>query len=194
MSRSMKVGLCCVLGAIFALVSAYVVLEDLLYGDPVQPLYCGTLVLGIILLILGIGTHVNGKKADAAASAEKEKRQEDLDERYRQMIAAEEAELERLENSDNIACTYRLTHCVAPAVQDAILFSYEGEKVFFAGDDDHDDVVWIMNKVEGRLGRLPKEAAALYLEKGAAGVFIKSLENEDGNTIPYVRVFWRRGA
>lgn len=194
MSRGMKVGLCCVLGGIFTLVSAYVVLEDLLYSDPVQAQYYGTLILGIILLILGIGTHVNGKKADAAAAAGKERQRAELDERYRQMIAAEEAELERLENGESVERTYRLTHCVAPAVQDAILFSYEGEKVYFAGDDEHDDVVWIMNKVEGRLGRLPKDAAARYLEEGALGVFIKSLEDEDGNTIPYVRVFWRRGA
>ena len=41
-------------------------------------------------------------------------------------------------------------------------------------------------------GLLPKEAAARYLEEGALGVFIKSLEDEDQNTIPYVLVFWKK--
>lgn len=163
----------------------------------------GAFAGGVVLLFIAVILHISGKKAEQEAAAaeairakeaeaRRAKEKAEREERIRKQIESEAAELEALENEDNIERVYRLTHCVSPSAQENIFYCYEGSRVYFSGDDEHDDVVWIVNDSGDRLGRLPKDAAAQYLEKGALGAFIKSLEDEDQNTIPFVRVFWRR--
>lgn len=208
-------------GVICLFFGVWGMIDDVLYSQPVRSWLYTVVVLGVILTVLATVSWYTGKaqqKAEAEAEAKRAKEAEEAEaerqrqakeaeaqrkaeaearnqermERVRRQIEAEAAELEALENEDNIERVYRLTHCVSPSAQENIFYCYEGSRVYFSGDDEHDDVVWVVNDSGDRLGRLPKDAAAQYLEKGALGAFIKSLEDEDQNTIPFVRVFWRR--
>lgn len=197
-------------GVICLFFGVWGMIDDVLYSQPVRSWLYTVVVLGVILTVLATVSWYTGKaqqKAEAEAEAKRAKEAEEAEaqrkaeaearnqermERVRRQIEAEAAELETLENEDNIERVYRLTHCVSPAVQENLFYCYEGQHVYFSGDDEHDDVVWIVDSTGDRLGRLPKDAAAQYLEKGALGAFIESLEDEDQNTIPFVRVFWRR--
>lgn len=210
MTRGGKMLLAFLAGVICLFFGVWGMIDDVLYSQPVRSWLYTVVVLGVILTVISAVSWYTGKaqqkaeaeeaakrakeaeEAEAQRKAEAEARNQERMERVRKQIEAEAAELEALENEDNIERVYRLTHCVSPSAQENIFYCYEGKRVFFAGDDEHDDVVWIVNDSGDRLGRLPKDAAAQYLAEDARGAFIESLEDEDQNTIPFVRVFWRR--
>ncbi len=201
MTRGGKIFLGFALGALFFLYSLYGVIEDVLYKTPVRSWLWATLVLGIVLIVLayiGVRNIKYDKRKAAEAEqkqqAELEAQQKEREEHIRAQIADEKEELERLLDGPYKIDVFRLTNCISPAVQDNIFLAYEGEKVFFAGDDKNNDAVWIVDRYDNRLGRLPNEAAARYQQEGAVAAFIKELEDDERNTIPYVHVFWKEKA
>lgn len=210
MTRGGKMLLAFLAGVICLFFGVWGMIDDVLYSQPVRSWLYTVVVLGVILTVISAVSWYTGKaqqkaeaeeaakrakeaeEAEAQRKAEAEARNQERMERVRKQIEAEAAELEALKNEDNIERVYRLTHCVSPSAQENIFYCYEGCRVYFSGDDEHDDVVWVVNDSGDRLGRLPKDAAAQYLAEGARGAFIKSLEDEDQNTIPFVRVFWKK--
>ena len=195
MSTGGKIALCYCVGAAFALIGGYGVLDDLLSGAAVRSSALGGFVVGVILVFVGALAHHNARKArKAVAEAEAQDKQE-ADERIRKQIEAEAAELQRLRSGNYVQQVIRLTHCLTDEAQEGMGFYVEGMPLRLVGDEKNGDSIWVFNDITGcRIGQLPKEAAARVETVGAIAVYSERSEMEAGNLIPYVRMFWRSEA